>query len=104
MSQCCRASASIALGNQRLPAAGSRSGRPTTLALSKLAALLLGSLCLAANGADQAKATFHQAPKPLSADAVTSDWPRFLGPTHNASSPETKLLKQWPKEGPRAVW
>jgi outer membrane protein assembly factor BamB len=43
-------------------------------------------------------------PKPLLADAVTHDWTSFLGPTHNAASSETKLLKEWPEGGPAAVW
>ena len=48
--------------------------------------------------------TFHAAPKPLARDAVTSDWASFLGPTHNAVSPETKLLARFPKNGPSLVW
>src|ERR1700757_1400437 len=32
---------------------------------------------------------FHQAPKPLSQEAKTSDWPRLLGPSDNVTSPET---------------
>ena len=47
---------------------------------------------------------FHTAPKPLPAGAVTTDWPCFLGATHDMKSPETKLLKEWPKEGPTLVW
>jgi len=47
---------------------------------------------------------FHAKPKPLAAGAVTSDWTSFLGPTHNAMSPETKLLHNWPKGGPKLVW
>src|SRR4051812_39588241 len=48
---------------------------------------------------DNPDATFHGAPKPLPKGAVTSDWPSFLGPTHNMFSPETKLLKEFPREG-----
>lgn len=48
--------------------------------------------------------TFHAAPKALSKEAKTSDWPRVLGPTDDAISPETHLLKTWPPEGPKAVW
>ena len=48
--------------------------------------------------------TFHTAPKPLARDAVTSDWPSFLGPNHNSVSPETKLLAEFPKGGPSLVW
>jgi outer membrane protein assembly factor BamB len=49
-------------------------------------------------------ALFHNAPTPLSAGAVTSDWPCLLGPTHNEVSPETHLLKQFPAAGPVVVW
>ena len=48
--------------------------------------------------------TFHAKPKPLPAGAVTHDWTSFLGPTHNAMSSETALLKTWPKTGPELVW
>ena len=48
--------------------------------------------------------TFHAAPKALSAKAKTSDWPRVLGPEHNATSPETALLKTLPADGPAKVW
>jgi len=47
---------------------------------------------------------FHGAAKPLPADAVTSDWPHFLGPAHNATSTEIGLLKKWPPAGPKLVW
>ncbi|MCH7924694.1 MAG: PQQ-like beta-propeller repeat protein [Planctomycetes bacterium] len=47
---------------------------------------------------------FYAKPKPLPAGAVTSDWPRFLGPTHDGKSPETKLLAPWPEDGPNLVW
>lgn len=48
--------------------------------------------------------TFHAAPKPLPAGAVTHDWPCFLGPTHNNVSSETKILDAFPAEGPAIVW
>lgn len=47
---------------------------------------------------------FHLKPKPLPAGAVTHDWKYFLGPEHNGTSTETKLLHQWPKAGPPLVW
>ena len=47
---------------------------------------------------------FHAAPKPLADGAVTEDWPRFLGARDNSVSRETKLLKEWPEEGPAKVW
>jgi len=48
--------------------------------------------------------TFHSKPKPLPAGAVTSDWASFLGPSHNGTSPETRLLRDWPKGGPTMIW
>jgi outer membrane protein assembly factor BamB len=47
---------------------------------------------------------FHTKPKPLPAGAVTHDWKSFLGPTHDATSTETKLLQVWPRGGPKLVW
>jgi outer membrane protein assembly factor BamB len=47
---------------------------------------------------------FHAKPKPLPAGAVVHDWPAFLGPAHNSTSTETKLLQKWPKGGPALVW
>ncbi len=37
---------------------------------------------------------------PLSA----ADWPQWGGPNRDGVSPETGLLKSWPKEGPKLVW
>lgn len=48
--------------------------------------------------------TFHAAPKPLAANAKTSDWPRMLGPNENCSTPESPLLKTFPEGGPNPVW
>lgn len=53
---------------------------------------------------DGGKVTFREAPKPLAKDAITSGWPRLLGPAHNATTPETHLLHEFPKTGPRIVW
>jgi outer membrane protein assembly factor BamB len=36
--------------------------------------------------------------------ASAADWPRFLGPNNDNSSPETGLLHVWPKEGPHKIW
>ena len=47
---------------------------------------------------------FHAKPKPLPAGAATSDWASFLGPSHNGISPETKVLRDWPKSGPTLLW
>ena len=43
----------------------------------------------------------HHPPKPLAPDALTHDWPSFLGPTHNAVSTETHLSRTLP---PPLVW
>lgn len=32
------------------------------------------------------------------------DWPHWLGPNHNGSSPETGLLTNWPANGPAVLW
>ena len=47
---------------------------------------------------------FRLPPKPLHADAKTSNWPRFLGPTDDLHSPETHLLKDIPVTGPALLW
>ncbi len=33
-----------------------------------------------------------------------ADWPNWLGPNRNGSSPETGLLVDWPKDGPKVLW
>ena len=38
------------------------------------------------------------------AGAFAAEWPRLLGPADNATSPETRLLHELPKAGPRVVW
>ena len=35
---------------------------------------------------------------------LAADWPQWRGPKRDGTSPETGLLKQWPKEGPRLLW
>lgn len=32
------------------------------------------------------------------------DWPQWQGPDRNAHSKETRLLKEWPKDGPPQAW
>jgi outer membrane protein assembly factor BamB len=58
---------------------------------------------LAAQALDRGarKARVHRKPKALPAGAVTSDWPSFLGPTHDAVSTETRLTRILP---PPLVW
>ena len=36
--------------------------------------------------------------------ALAADWPQWLGPQHNGSSPETGLLTTWPATGPKVLW
>ena len=53
---------------------------------------------------DDKELTFHAPPAALAEGAVTSDWPAFLGPTHDGKSVETGLLSKWPAGGPKLVW
>ena len=32
------------------------------------------------------------------------DWPQYLGPERNSTSPETGILRSWPAEGPEVLW
>lgn len=34
----------------------------------------------------------------------SADWPHWLGPMRNGSSPEKGLLTKWPESGPRLLW
>jgi outer membrane protein assembly factor BamB len=69
-----------------------------------LIGLLLGSSAPAQEPLPFDRLTFHSAPKPLSATAVTSDWLRHLGPNDDASSPETALLTEFTDQTPTKVW
>ncbi|MFC2168431.1 PQQ-binding-like beta-propeller repeat protein [Acidobacteriota bacterium] len=40
----------------------------------------------------------------LSSMIFANDWPQYLGPTRNAISSETGILKSWPAEGPEVMW
>lgn len=35
---------------------------------------------------------------------VAADWPQFLGPNRNGSSPETGLVTGWDASGPKVLW
>ena len=63
--------------------------------------LLQALLAHAAGLRALAQARVHVKPKPLSQGAVTHDWPSFLGPTHDATSTETRLSRTLP---PPLVW
>jgi outer membrane protein assembly factor BamB len=41
---------------------------------------------------------------PSSARSVADDWPQWRGPNRDGHSSDTRLLKQWPKDGPPLVW
>ncbi len=32
------------------------------------------------------------------------DWPQFLGPERNGTSPQTGILRSWPENGPEVLW
>lgn len=36
--------------------------------------------------------------------STAADWPQFLGPNRNGISPETGLIKAWPKNGLKELW
>src|SRR5262245_34405819 len=38
------------------------------------------------------------------APLTASDWPQFLGPNRDGSSPETGLLAAWNGQGPKVLW
>jgi outer membrane protein assembly factor BamB len=36
--------------------------------------------------------------------SLAADWPQYLGPARNSTSPETGLLRSWPENGPEVLW
>ena len=38
------------------------------------------------------------------AGALAADWPWVFGPNRNLTSDQTRLLRTWPKEGPKVLW
>ena len=40
----------------------------------------------------------------FAASPESFDWPQWQGPDRNATSKESGLLKEWPKDGPRLAW
>ena len=36
--------------------------------------------------------------------SLGADWPQFLGPERNSTSPETGILRSWPASGPEVLW
>ncbi|HEY2784272.1 MAG TPA: PQQ-binding-like beta-propeller repeat protein [Fimbriiglobus sp.] len=67
------------------------------------------SLSLKISGSPVVQKIPDDAPVPGAADRVKvtrpgSDWPRFLGPAGNCTSPETGILTTWPKDGLKKLW
>ena len=40
----------------------------------------------------------------VSLSAYCADWPQFMGPNEDGTSPEKNLLKAWPADGPKVLW
>ncbi len=38
------------------------------------------------------------------ANAYSQDWPQYLGPERNGTSPQKGILRSWPAEGPEVLW
>lgn len=38
------------------------------------------------------------------AGTLAADWPWYLGPRRDGTSPQKGLLRTWPKEGPKVLW
>lgn len=38
------------------------------------------------------------------ANTYAQDWPQFLGPERNSTSPQKNLLRSWPESGPEVLW
>jgi outer membrane protein assembly factor BamB len=76
------------------------------IAMAFVAITCLPATVVNAVGASPTKPTVrvHAKPSALSAGAITANWPRFLGPNHNNTTPETKLLKKFPEKGPTLLW
>lgn len=79
----------------------------TRLSWPLLAAALAG--CSSAAAPASAPNAAADPPKPGAAERAKptregSDWPRFLGPNGDGTSPETGILTKWPKDGLRKVW
>ncbi len=60
---------------------------------------LLSCVCFAQEHDKQSK---NEVPAPKA--VLYSDWPQWLGPNRNGSSPEKGLLREWPEDGPKMLW
>ncbi|MDT8301360.1 MAG: PQQ-binding-like beta-propeller repeat protein [Sedimentisphaerales bacterium] len=40
----------------------------------------------------------------ITTSSTLADWPQYLGPDRNSTSPEKGLLRSWPENGPKVLW
>jgi outer membrane protein assembly factor BamB len=40
----------------------------------------------------------------MAGSSLAADWPQYLGPVRNSTSPEKGLLRSWPQKGPEVLW
>jgi outer membrane protein assembly factor BamB len=40
----------------------------------------------------------------VACSSLAADWPQYLGPNRNSTSPEKGLLRSWPENGPEVLW
>lgn len=40
----------------------------------------------------------------VAGSSLAADWPQYLGPARNSTSPENGLLRSWPEKGPEVLW
>jgi outer membrane protein assembly factor BamB len=40
----------------------------------------------------------------MACSSLAADWPQYLGPNRNSTSPEKGLLRSWPENGPKVLW
>jgi outer membrane protein assembly factor BamB len=40
----------------------------------------------------------------VACSSLAADWPQYLGPDRNSTSPEKGLLRSWPEKGPEVLW
>ena len=57
-----------------------------------------------ARAVETAELTMHASPRALDDSAITSDWPCFLGPTHDGHSVETNLRTDFDADPPTLLW
>ena len=40
----------------------------------------------------------------LANSASAEDWPQYLGPNRDSTSPQKGILRTWPEKGPEVLW